>query len=72
MHAIWGNSQAPGLTLTCLSHPLTLPASFFPSLTADFGLARLLHVEDPYTAKEGSKFPIKVRVASGGGVREAE
>ncbi|EGD74404.1 TK/ABL protein kinase [Salpingoeca rosetta] len=26
---------------------------------ADFGLARLLQVEDPYTAKEGSKFPIK-------------
>lgn len=26
---------------------------------ADFGLSRLLHVDDLYTAQEGAKFPIK-------------
>ena len=32
---------------------------------ADFGLSRLLKVEDLYTAREGAKFPIKVRLPGG-------
>ena len=44
---------------TCISHLSPRPCLNLACIAADFGLARFLTQDDPYTAKAGSKFPIK-------------